>query len=188
MEKYFNFEGATEDKKISDYKILFLYGVSIEKTFQKYKETTVHRMERDETVKNSDIQYWQQEARKLRQQSERLRNRIRELMGEALTPLSIWDLQQLQNLLENSLGCVRSMKDERLSEEIVELQKRERHLQSHNQFLLNTIERSKGTKCRVELDSLAQGIAQNLLAINSGESQQYSNGNNVVIETALQLG
>nr|QWX93745.1 MADS-box protein 6 [Cunninghamia lanceolata] len=161
---------------------------SIEKTFQKYKETNVHRMQRNETLKNSDIQYWQQEARKLRQETDSLENTIRQLTGETLTSLSIWDLQQLEKLLEKSLGCVRSKKEEMLSEEIAKLQRRDRFLQSQNHFLMNAIERSEGSTSRVELDSLAQGVVQNLLDINSRKSQQYSNGNNLVIETALQLG
>ncbi|GLJ23988.1 hypothetical protein SUGI_0456430 [Cryptomeria japonica] len=169
--------------KVSEYS-----STSIGKTFQKYKEANAHRMERVETHKNSDIQYWQHEARKLRQETESLGNTIRQLMGESLTSLSIWDLQQLEKLLEKSLACVRSKKDERLSDEIANLKRRDLFLQSQNQILMNAIERSEESTSRVELDSLAQGVVKNLLDINSGESQQYSSGNNLVIETALQLG
>ncbi|XP_057829038.1 MADS-box transcription factor 3-like isoform X2 [Cryptomeria japonica] len=158
--------------KVSEYS-----STSIGKTFQKYKEANAHRMERVETHKNSDIQYWQHEARKLRQETESLGNTI-----------SIWDLQQLEKLLEKSLACVRSKKDERLSDEIANLKRRDLFLQSQNQILMNAIERSEESTSRVELDSLAQGVVKNLLDINSGESQQYSSGNNLVIETALQLG
>ncbi|GLJ23991.1 hypothetical protein SUGI_0456570 [Cryptomeria japonica] len=100
---------------------------SVEKTIQRYIDITAQRMQPNGhfTVPNiQNLNYWQEEVRKLRHQSDSLMNSIRQLTGEALEPLSISELHQLEIKMEKSLACVRSTKEEMLFEKIENLQTR----------------------------------------------------------------
>ncbi|XP_057859785.2 agamous-like MADS-box protein AGL11 [Cryptomeria japonica] len=148
---------------------------SVEKTIQRYIDITAQRMQPNGhfTVNDQNLNYWQEEVRKLRHQSDSLMNSIRQLTGEALEPLSISELHQLEIKMEKSLACVRSTKEEMLFEKIENLQTRLKEID--------------GCTSRREPQSFAQNELRIVQDINLERSPQHSNPNRVVIRTALRL-
>ncbi|KAJ0986445.1 hypothetical protein J5N97_004801 [Dioscorea zingiberensis] len=91
------------------------------------------------SINEANSQYYQQESSKLRQQITNLQNSNRNLMGEALSTMSLRDLKQLENRLEKGINKIRSKKNELLYAEIEYMQKREMELQNDNMYLRNKI-------------------------------------------------
>ncbi|KAH9307508.1 hypothetical protein KI387_035419, partial [Taxus chinensis] len=149
----------------------------MEKTIEKYTDIQSQKMHSGELCTDSDAQnldYWRDEARKLREQSDSLTNSIRQLMGDSLQSLSISDLQNLEMRMEKGLACVRSTKEELLFEQIENLQ--------------TMIEEAQGCTSRTEFDSVARTDEQNVQTRNLEKSPQCSDSyNGVVIQTDLQL-
>ncbi|KAH9330210.1 hypothetical protein KI387_002318, partial [Taxus chinensis] len=77
----------------------------------------------------------EEESKLLRQQIDMLKTTNRFLMGEDLDPMTIQDLNQLENFLQIRMNQVRSRKNELLCEEIKVLQKKEQILTMNNTFL-----------------------------------------------------
>ncbi|XP_042374787.1 truncated transcription factor CAULIFLOWER A-like [Zingiber officinale] len=78
---------------------------------------------------------WHHEYGKLKAKMEALSKSQRHLMGEQLDTLSLRELQQLENQLDNSLKHIRSRKNQVLLDSISELQKKEKALQEQNKSL-----------------------------------------------------
>ncbi|PKI61475.1 MADS-box transcription factor 23-like [Punica granatum] len=72
----------------------------------------------------SEAKFWQREAAILREQLEILRENHRQLMGQQITGLGVKDLQNLESQLEMSLRGVRMKKEQILTNEIQELNRK----------------------------------------------------------------
>ncbi|WJX47331.1 Floral homeotic protein AGAMOUS, variant 3 [Trifolium repens] len=86
------------------------------------------------SASESNTQYYQQEAAKLRVQISNLQNHNRQMMGEALSNMNGKDLKNLEAKLEKGISRVRSKKNEMLFAELEYMQKRisESERSNHN--------------------------------------------------------
>ncbi|KAL0925106.1 hypothetical protein M5K25_003415 [Dendrobium thyrsiflorum] len=147
------------------------------------------------SISEANSQYYQQEATKLRQQITNLQNSNRNLLGDALTTMSLRDLKQLETRLEKGINKIRSKKNELLHAEIDYMQKREMDLQTDNMYLRNKIADNERAQQHQHMNILPSTSAEyevmppfdsrsflqvNLLDPNDHYAHQQ--------QTALQLG
>nr|AAQ16199.1 putative Apetala1-like MADS-box transcription factor [Crocus sativus] len=88
---------------------------------------------------------WRDEYGRLKAKLEALQTSQRHLMGAQLDMLSVKELQQLEQQLENALKNIRTRKNQLMFDSISELQKKEKTLVSQNKDLeKKLIEKEKG--------------------------------------------
>ncbi|KAI3850452.1 hypothetical protein MKW98_000262 [Papaver atlanticum] len=106
---------------------------------------------------NSEAKLWKREAAALRHELQSLQENHRKLMGQELSSLSVKELQNLESQLEMSLRGVRMQKDQKLTDEIdelnrkgnllhqenMELYKKEHHLRQENMDLLKKLNEAR---------------------------------------------
>ncbi|KAK8941106.1 MADS-box transcription factor 57 [Platanthera zijinensis] len=92
-----------------------------------------------EMHKASEVEFWQTEAANLKQQLQNLQENHRKLMGEELNGLSVKDLQNLENRLEMSLRGIRIKKEQVLSNEIQELNRKGFLIHQENMLLYKKV-------------------------------------------------
>nr|XP_012572289.1 floral homeotic protein AGAMOUS-like isoform X2 [Cicer arietinum] len=103
------------------------------------------------SASETNAQYYQQEAAKLRVQISNLQNHNRQMMGEALSNMSGKDLRNLETKLEKGISRIRSKKNEMLFAEIEYMQKKEIELHNSNQVLRAKISESERSQHNVNV-------------------------------------
>ncbi|KAL3851426.1 hypothetical protein ACJIZ3_013308 [Penstemon smallii] len=107
---------------------------SVKETIQRYKKASSDSSSNG-SISESNTQYYQQEASKLRAQISNLQNQNRNMLGESLGALSLRELKNLEGKVERGISRIRSKKNELLFAEIEYMQKREIDLHNNNQYL-----------------------------------------------------
>uniref|UniRef100_M0ZLS1 Agamous-like MADS-box protein AGL8 homolog n=1 Tax=Solanum tuberosum TaxID=4113 RepID=M0ZLS1_SOLTU len=82
---------------------------------------------------------WSVEYPKLMSRIELLQRNIRHYMGQDLDPLSLRELQSIEQQIDTSLKRIRSRKNQLMHESISELQKKERALQEQNNLITKKV-------------------------------------------------
>nr|KAJ0200148.1 hypothetical protein LSAT_V11C600340200 [Lactuca sativa] len=135
-------------------------------TIEKYKKATSNTPNTF-SLQETNAQFYQQEAKKLRQQIQMRQDSNRHLMGEGLDCLNMKELKQLETRLERGISKIRSKKHDMILAEMEFLQKREVELEHHNTFLRSKIAENERVQ-QHEVDGAEQYNAiQAYLARNS---------------------
>ncbi|XP_023003147.1 floral homeotic protein AGAMOUS-like isoform X2 [Cucurbita maxima] len=96
---------------------------SVKTTIDRYKKASSNSPNTGSTSE-TNTQFYQQEAAKLRVQIGNLQNSNRNMLGESLSSLSVKDLKSLESKLEKGISRIRSKKNELLFAEIEYMRKR----------------------------------------------------------------
>ncbi|KAA8524112.1 hypothetical protein F0562_010457 [Nyssa sinensis] len=107
---------------------------SVRSTIERYKKASADSSNSG-FVFESNTQFYQQEATKLKRQIRDIQNSNRHILGEALSSLTFKELKNLEGRLERAINRIRSKKNELLFSEIELMQKREIELQNANMYL-----------------------------------------------------
>ncbi|KAK8493073.1 hypothetical protein V6N12_030656 [Hibiscus sabdariffa] len=107
---------------------------SVKATIDKYKKAC--DSSHTGSVSETNAQFYQQEADKLRVQIQNLQDMNRHMLGESLGGVPMKELRSLESRLERGISKIRSRKNEQLFAEIEYMQKRiaenERKMQDMN--------------------------------------------------------
>ncbi|XP_057979563.1 agamous-like MADS-box protein FUL-L [Malania oleifera] len=125
---------------------LFEYSTnsSMERILERYERYSY--AQRQLVTTDSEIQEsWCQEHPKLVAKIDVLQRNIRHLTGDDLDPLSLRELQNLEQQLDNALKRIRTRKNQLMHESISELQKKEKVLQEQNKKLADKIKDNEQT-------------------------------------------
>ncbi|CAA2991845.1 truncated transcription factor CAULIFLOWER A-like [Olea europaea subsp. europaea] len=116
---------------------LFEYSTdsSMEKIIERYERYSYAEQRLNMTDDESQ-EKWNLEFPKLVARVELLQRNIRNYVGEDLGPLSLRELQSLEQQLDTAVKRIRTRKNQLMHESISELQKKERSLQEQNNLLL----------------------------------------------------
>ncbi|CAL9775043.1 unnamed protein product [Musa acuminata subsp. burmannicoides] len=108
----------------------FCSSSSVLKTIERYRSCRYNASEH--TLSSNEPQMSYQEYLKLKERVEYLQHSQNNLLGEDLGPLSIHDLQQLENQIEMSLKQLRSTKMQVMFDQLCDLNHKEQALQEAN--------------------------------------------------------
>ncbi|XP_058227654.1 agamous-like MADS-box protein FUL-L [Rhododendron vialii] len=125
---------------------LFQYSThsSMESILEKYESYSC--AERQLVATNSAAQInWTLEYPKLTARIEVLQRNIRHYVGEDLDPLSLRELQSLEQQIDTALKRIRSRKSQLMHESISELQKKQKSLQEQNNLLAKKVKENEKT-------------------------------------------
>nr|UKB40136.1 MADS transcription factor [Hepatica henryi] len=165
---------------------------SVRKTIERYKKASSDTSNTG-SVSEANVQFYENEAGKLRNQIASLQNNNKNLLGESLSNLNIRELKQLEKKIEGGITKIRSKKNELLFAEIEYMQKREIDLQNDNLYLRAKIADNERNQQHMslmpgndyEVISSAPYDSRNFLPVNLLEpNNNYSHCD----RTTLQLG
>ncbi|XVF20863.1 hypothetical protein REPUB_Repub12eG0039800 [Reevesia pubescens] len=132
---------------------------SMERILERYERQSYAGRELVPTDSESQAN-WSLECPKLMSTIEALQRNLRHLLGEELGPLSMRDLQLLEQQIDSSLKRIRTRKNKLMLEAISELQKKEKTLQDQNNMLTKKLKENEKTPTE-HAQCEQQNIAQN---------------------------
>ncbi|XVE78580.1 hypothetical protein DITRI_Ditri13aG0157400 [Diplodiscus trichospermus] len=126
---------------------LFEYSTdsSMERIIEQYERHTYAERQIVPTDSESQVD-WSLECPKLMSTIEALQRNLRYFRGEELDPLSLRDLQLLEQQIDNSLKRIRARKYKLMIESISELQKKEKTLLDQNNMLAKKLKDNEKTQ------------------------------------------
>lgn len=125
---------------------LFEYSTdaSMERILERYERYSY--AERQFLPNESESQAnWSMEFPKLMSRIEALQRNIKTFMGEELTPLSLRELQHLEQQIDTALKRIRTKKNQLMHESISDLQKKEKSLRDQNDTLSKKLKENEKT-------------------------------------------
>ncbi|KAK9086038.1 hypothetical protein Sjap_026449 [Stephania japonica] len=169
---------------------------SVKHTIERYKKTSTDHSSSSGSISQANIQFYQQEIGKLRQQITSIQNANRNMLGESISSMNMKDLKSLETKLEKGISKIRSKKNELLFAEIEYMQQREIDLQNNNMYLRAKIAENDRSQHQISLmqvneyDQVASSSgfdARNFLQVNlvDPNHHHYSRPDQA---TTLQLG
>ncbi|XP_022635767.1 truncated transcription factor CAULIFLOWER A [Vigna radiata var. radiata] len=139
---------------------------SMEDVLERYERYTHTAL----TGTNNDSQgNWSFEYIKLTAKVEVLERNVRNFLGNGLDPLSLKELQSLEQQLDTSLKRIRTRKNQVMNQSISELHKRARTLQEQNSKLAKMKEKGKTLTERPQ--SVPETLGQNSTNLNLASPQ-----------------
>ncbi|XWS30870.1 hypothetical protein CRYUN_Cryun23aG0028000 [Craigia yunnanensis] len=132
---------------------------SMERTLERYERKSYAERQLLPTESESQAN-WSLECPKLMSTIEALQRNLRHFLGEELDPLSLRDLQLLEQQIDNSLKRIRTRKNKLMHESISELQKKEKTLQDQNNMLTKKLKEKEKTSTE-HAQFGQQNLAQN---------------------------
>jgi len=139
---------------------------SMDRTLERYERHSY--AEQQQMPTDSETQgAWSLEYPKLSARIEVLERNIRNLFGDDLDPLSLRELQNLEQQLDTGLKRLRIRKNQVMHESIMELQKKERALQEQNNLLSKRIkenEKAVAEHAHLEQTSTGQNLSTFVLS------------------------
>nr|AAK21258.1 MADS-box transcription factor FBP29 [Petunia x hybrida] len=126
---------------------LFEYSTesSMESILERYERYSY--AERKLNANDSDPkENWTLEYPKLMSRIELIQRNIRHYMGQDLDPLSLRELQSLEQQIDTALKRIRSRKNQLMHESISELHKKERALQEQNNLMTKKLKENEKTQ------------------------------------------
>lgn len=126
---------------------LFEYSTdsSMEKILERYERYSYAERQLVAATTSELQSNWHIECPKLTARIEVLQRNIRNYMGQELDPLSLRELQNLEQQLDSALKRIRTRKSQLMHESISELQKKEKALQEQNNMLAKKIKETENT-------------------------------------------
>uniref|UniRef100_A0ACD6A5C6 Uncharacterized protein n=2 Tax=Avena sativa TaxID=4498 RepID=A0ACD6A5C6_AVESA len=126
-----------------------------------------------------------QEYLKLKTRVEFLQTTQRNLLGEDLGPLSMKDLEQLENQIEISLKNIRSTKSQQSLDQLFELKRKEQQLQDVNKDLRRKIQE---TSAENVLHMSCQDVGPSGSSGHANQANQQEPFHSAVCDPTLHIG
>ncbi|XP_042970475.1 agamous-like MADS-box protein FUL-L isoform X3 [Carya illinoinensis] len=138
------FEFSSDSRYCSIFHRHYIASIGMERILERYERYSY--AERQHVTIDSESQgSWTLEFPKLLARTEVLQRNIRNLFGEDLDPLSLRELQNLEQQLDTGLKRIRTKKNQLMHESITELQKKEKALQDQNNLLAKELKENEKT-------------------------------------------
>ncbi|XVF71306.1 hypothetical protein PTKIN_Ptkin12aG0026600 [Pterospermum kingtungense] len=116
---------------------------SMERILERYEQQSYADQRQLHPTDSESHANWSLESPKLMSNIEALQRSLRHFLGEELDPLSLKDLQLLEQQIDNSLKHIRARKNKLMHESISELQKKEKALQDQNNMLAKKLKENE---------------------------------------------
>ncbi|KAL5741489.1 hypothetical protein ACOSP7_028221 [Xanthoceras sorbifolium] len=138
---------------------------SMERILERYERLSV--VEQQLIATDSELQRnWSPEYPKLENRIEVLQRNLRHFTGEELDPLSLRELQNLEQQIDTSVKRIRSRKNQLIQESISQLHKKQKALQEHNNMLAKQLKENEKTlteRTQLEQENLYQNSSSFML-------------------------